>query len=374
VIDDANLYRYVGNYATGATDPTGLYQKGLGSLYGGGSSLGSIATSQFSTLDFSASLTPSYNASDYQAWATPFAKAPALGGSGTTSYTASAAPKTAAPSTDGFALYDQSLYEQSRAYSGPLHHDVRSGRSYSFGSRGELVPLETYGNEAGRQVLETVGLGVLETAVGVLWEPADWALTAFAIAQEPTNPWNYVGFIPFIPASVRHLGKVDNLVRGVGRYGDEVGDVAGALSRRGTTTIVDAPGGFFGSSQHTVYSDSTIMGRIDTFDNAGPQGTTILGNGQTTRVVPFAERTGGRTLDNGLTEAQWNALSPKQQWKVNDGQLRKHINDADRFRDIGPDGYRRSLDLRKAELQRLDERGIPVETVSPAELRRILGE
>jgi hypothetical protein len=223
-------------------------------------------------------------------------------------------------------------------------------------------------------VLETVGLGVLETAVGVLWEPADWALTAFAIAQEPTNPWNYVGFIPFIPASVRHLGKVDNLVRGVGRYGDEVGDVAGALSRRGTTTIVDAPGGFFGSSQHTVYSDSTIMGRIDTFDNAGPQGTTILGNGQTTRVVPFAERTGGRTLDNGLTEAQWNALSPKQQWKVNDGQLRKHINDADRFRDIGPDGYRRSLDLRKAELQRLDERGIPVETVSPAELRRILGE
>jgi hypothetical protein len=222
VIDDANLYRYVGNYATGATDPTGLYQKGLGSLYGGGSSLGSIATSQFSTLDFSASLTPSYNASDYQAWATPFAKAPALGGSGTTSYTASAAPKTAAPSTDGFALYDQSLYEQSRAYSGPLHHDVRSGRSYSFGSRGELVPLETYGNEAGRQVLETVGLGVLETAVGVLWEPADWALTAFAIAQEPTNPWNYVGFIPFIPASVRHLGKVDNLVGGLARHGDEV--------------------------------------------------------------------------------------------------------------------------------------------------------
>lgn len=70
--------------------------------------------------------------------------------------------------------------------------------------------------------METVGLGVLETAVGVLWEPADWALTAFAIAQEPTNPWNYVGFIPFIPASVRHLGKVDNLVGGLARHGDEV--------------------------------------------------------------------------------------------------------------------------------------------------------
>src|SRR5690606_6688705 len=54
--------------------------------------------------------------------------------------------------------------------------------------------------------------------------------------------------------------------------------------------------------------------------------TTVLGNGQTTRVVPFAERTGARTLDNGLTEAEWNALTPRQQWKVNDGQLRQHIN------------------------------------------------
>jgi RHS repeat-associated protein len=30
VIDDANLYRYVGNYVTGATDPTGLYSKSFG--------------------------------------------------------------------------------------------------------------------------------------------------------------------------------------------------------------------------------------------------------------------------------------------------------------------------------------------------------
>ncbi|MCA9101573.1 MAG: hypothetical protein KDA63_10500 [Planctomycetales bacterium] len=31
--DDANLYRYVGNYVTGAADPSGLYRKGLGTLF-----------------------------------------------------------------------------------------------------------------------------------------------------------------------------------------------------------------------------------------------------------------------------------------------------------------------------------------------------
>jgi RHS repeat-associated protein len=82
VIDDANLYRYVGNYTTGATDPTGLYQKS----FSGGGSFGGL-------LDFNTSL-PSTN-TDYTAWAAPFANAPALGGSGTTSYTASATPKTA---------------------------------------------------------------------------------------------------------------------------------------------------------------------------------------------------------------------------------------------------------------------------------------
>lgn len=40
----------------------------------------------------------------------------------------------------------------------------------------------------------------------------------------------------------------------------------------------------------------------------GPH-TTILGNGQYKRVVPFAEKTGARTLDNGLTSKEWNALT-----------------------------------------------------------------
>ena len=129
-----------------------------------------------------------------------------------------------------------------------------------------------------------------------------------------------------------------------------------------------------------AYDGGRAIRALDKLEDAASAGrhapisTTILGNGQTTRVIPFAEGTGARTLDNGLTEAQWNALSARQQWKANDGQLRKHINAGDRFRDIGPDTNVRSLDLRDAELLRLRERGIPVERVSPAELRRILGE
>jgi hypothetical protein len=43
------------------------------------------------------------------------------------------------------------------------------------------------------------------------------------------------------------------------------------------------------------------------------------------------------------------------------------------FRDIGPDDQIRALDLRKAELLRLQERGIPVEVVNPTEVKRVLG-
>jgi hypothetical protein len=89
--------------------------------------------------------------------------------------------------------------------------------------------------------------------------------------------------------------------------------------------------------------------------------------------VPFAERTGARTLENGLTAEEWNQLSPRQQWKVNDGCLRQRINEGDLFRDIGPDGRVRALDLREAELYRLQERGIPVEEVPPEEVQRVLG-
>jgi hypothetical protein len=63
---------------------------------------------------------------------------------------------------------------------------------------------------------------IAETVGGILFEPLDYILTGYAIAQDPTNPWNYVGFVPFIPASVRHLGKADNLIGGLGRHGDEV--------------------------------------------------------------------------------------------------------------------------------------------------------
>ena len=101
--------------------------------------------------------------------------------------------------------------------------------------------------------------------------------------------------------------------------------------------------------------------------------STILGNGQYDRVIPFAEKTGGKTLESGLSAKEWNALLPKQQFKLNDGLLRERIKAGDIFRDIGPDGIVRALDLRRAELTRLSDRAIPLEIVGKEEILRILG-
>ena len=102
--------------------------------------------------------------------------------------------------------------------------------------------------------------------------------------------------------------------------------------------------------------------------------TTILGNGQQKRVIPFAQKTNASTIDNGLTEAQYIKLSSKQKYKLNDGLLRQRINRGDTFRDIGKDNVSRDLDLLEAELLRLRDRGIFVETVSPTEILNTRGK
>ena len=96
------------------------------------------------------------------------------------------------------------------------------------------------------------------------------------------------------------------------------------------------------------------------------------------RVIPFAEKTGGRTLPFGTTAEQWAKLTPKQRWKLNDGTLRARINEGDSFQSIGRDAYRdpalrRQFDLTGSELLRLNERGIPYETISPSTVRQIIG-
>ncbi len=75
---------------------------------------------------------------------------------------------------------------------------------------------------------------------------------------------------------------------------------------------------------------------------------------------------------------EWAKLTPKQRWELNDGALRTRIGEGDSFQYIGRDPYRnpalrQQFDLTGSELLRLQERGIPYETVSPETVQSILG-
>jgi hypothetical protein len=96
------------------------------------------------------------------------------------------------------------------------------------------------------------------------------------------------------------------------------------------------------------------------------------------RVIPFAERTGARDLGFGASQPEWRAMTPAEQWRLNDGMLRARINEGDAFRYIGQDplrnpALRTQFDLTGSELLRLESRGIPYETVSPSEVISVLG-
>jgi hypothetical protein len=106
--------------------------------------------------------------------------------------------------------------------------------------------------------------------------------------------------------------------------------------------------------------------------------TTILGENMRDRVIPFAQATNARTLPWGTTPQQWAQMTPQQRWKLNDGILRARINDGDSFRYIGidpgrPMAERLRFDLTRSELLRLNERGIPYQTVTPQEVISTIG-
>jgi len=130
----------------------------------------------------------------------------------------------------------------------------------------------------------------------------------------------------------------------------------------------------------TIRGASTIsVARVVATNSAGQRQTTILGENVTDRVMPFATRTNSRTLGFGTTDAEWSAMSSKQRWRLNDGQLRARINEGDDFRYIGRDPYRdpasrQSFDLTRSELLRLDDRGIPYDEVSWQEVSKLLDQ
>lgn len=108
------------------------------------------------------------------------------------------------------------------------------------------------------------------------------------------------------------------------------------------------------------------------------RGVTILGENMIGRVIPFAQRTGGRALEFGTTRAGWAILTPRGRWHLNDGQLRARIKEGDEFRSMLKDparhpDARRRLDLHGSELLRLRERGVPVDIISPEEALDVIG-
>jgi len=127
-----------------------------------------------------------------------------------------------------------------------------------------------------------------------------------------------------------------------------------------------------------------MMRTADTTGNLAQAGaksshtTTILGENMRDRVIPFAEKTGARTLPWGTTPEKWAAMTPKERWRLNDGLLRRRIGEGDQFRYIGidpdrPADRRKRFDLTRSELLRLEERGIRYETVPLEEILQILG-
>jgi hypothetical protein len=60
-----------------------------------------------------------------------------------------------------------------------------------------------------RQTAETILYGGTELLSSVLFEPADWAYTAYHCANGDCSPWMLAGLLPFIPSSVaKHLDDV----------------------------------------------------------------------------------------------------------------------------------------------------------------------
>jgi RHS repeat-associated protein len=104
---------------------------------------------------------------------------------------------------------------------------------------------------------------------------------------------------------------------------------------------------------------------------------TVLGENMADRVIPYAERTGGRTVDR-VPANDWARMTPRQRWKANDGALRRRIGEGDGFSYIGrdpdrPPWVRESFDLTGSELLRLGDRGIPFEIVPRSRVEQLIG-
>ena len=184
-----------------------------------------------------------------------------------------------------------------------------------------------------------------------------------------------VGEVALAFVGTKGVDKIAKVAKG-SRLVAELGNAAKA-SRAGQ--MLGRAGGQFRSIAGRLIAEET--GSFDPFFGLGRKGTgktTILGENMRDRVIPFAEKTNARTLPWGTMPEKWAKMTPKERWKLNDGLLRARINEGDNFRYIGTDlnrlpADRTRFDLIRSELLRLEERGIPYDTVSKEEVFRTIG-
>ena len=131
-------------------------------------------------------------------------------------------PDSLIPQANASASYDRYAYVNGNPvnFNDPSGHRLWDGSTGDTGSGGDCdydsyaytVYYELHTDQErqeNQQTLETV-IDITTTVVGILNEPADWAITAAYCASGDCSPWMLVGLLPVIPSS---LGKhVDEFV------------------------------------------------------------------------------------------------------------------------------------------------------------------
>jgi len=153
-----------------------------------------------------------------------------------------------------------------------------------------------------------------------------------------------------------------------------VGLVASDAANAPDMRSVDIPQGDAAKFALSTWAGSAPLTRA----SAARQQTTVLGENMKDRVIPYAQKTGGDTLKMG-SKNKWEAKTPKERWKLNDGQVRQRINRGDEFEYIGKDparnpAARERFDLTRSELDRLKDRGVNYKTVDPQKVAKTIGQ
>lgn len=143
-------------------------------------------------------------------------------------------PDTDVPASQGTQAYDRYAYVSNNPvrYTDPTGHrecdyDCQveyEGADPEYEHYCEGCEWDPAEQEKNREIAEAILFGGTEFLASVLFEPADWAFTAYHCLNGECSPWMLLGLLPIIPASLGSRGDdVVDLYRAVGP--DELADL-----------------------------------------------------------------------------------------------------------------------------------------------------